>query len=451
MKKNIISDHAKKAVLSSDWGVPHGTTRPRAGERGLQKAIQSLIERLEPVYLQLTEEEKKYLGISALALQSVFGCTPPRVRHLTTTPTDLPVRFVIRGLSFYLKPTPKSKLKEIPGFLGKVLLLALLQLRESKRLLWLWGFRFRARAQDNRLVRLNSDIKSEVANVDDKLDLRIEQVGGTDHLRIYELQWNRGVTVCDPVQRAASITKDAAKYLQRKDGVTAIRKAVRAVVACSLYFPAYQICLDCLRQYPALTKNIALNNRLKILMYASAEMQEWLEYLSNFNFGHIKKEFHDDIITLCIAQNTARLAAIDDLRKRITDSESAITLPAWRNPANLVLNESREATLNIVRGCPVFKSVQATSDYQRLLDATLSHIEDSDQYQDVLENYGIGEAGKLLQRHLVVNTLVELAAQDKSFYFPEPSLSLPDDAVDTATIDKTAIELSKRVLKTTLG
>lgn len=446
------SDKAKAGMFAScSLVAPDASSRatlPRSGRLGTQEAGRLLTKEFESKYRLLTEDQKKYLCAFALR---VIEALPKDYPDMTTKPSTTHIRFVISGLSFFVKSGPNSELKEIPGLMGKVLLFALLQLWEGLPVLWLWGFRFCKRTQENRFVRLKSDIRREVAKAAPELDLHIAIVRGPHQLQSYQLRWNHGVSVCDPVRHAASMAKFAANDLRKKDFTTAFRRAVKAVTACSLYFPAYKICLDCLKQQPELVKEPMLKKHITTLMYASAEHEQWLEYLRDFNLEHIRKEFHEDIKECCIAQSAARLSAIHELRKRITDSESAAELSAWRNPANQVLNESREGTLTIERGRPVFKSDQAASDYQLLLDATRLYIEDSEQYENFKNTCGIVAASKLLEQHLVITVLIELAAHEKHYFFPEPPCELLNDAVDTATIKITGMELGKRVLKMALG
>ena len=418
----------------------------------------SVVENLEVEYSLLSEKQRKAICISALFFRHATDPAVEKPQHVSDQPLDTPVKFVIRttnisDTTFSMKLRPKSKLREFPGFKGKASLFALLQLREDHPLPWLWGFRFCVRAQENRLVRLNSEIRKEAAAVMPSLDLHIKKVGGADHLRIYELQWNDDVKVCDPVQRAASITKDADKCLRRKDFVAAFRKAVRATIACSLYFPAYKICLECLRQNPGLAKNPTLRRHINILSHTSSELQQWLEYLNDFNLDHIPKEFHEDIRKHCIAQNDARLEALEDLKNRFTDSEKQITPSTRRNPANQVLDDQRLGILVIKGGLPVLRSEEAKADWCLLMEATRNYIVRHSLYEIFEKQHGTFAAEEQISDKWIFLALAQVAGKNKTHYFPEPHAGYTSkgNRVDRTIIEKTAVELAHRVVALQFG
>lgn len=369
--------------------------------------------------------------------------------------------FVFKGTDVYVKSDPQAAPVKISGNKGKLLLIALLEHAAGRLLLELYGYTCRDRTNLNRLGKDASAIKQRFQEIAPGLKLSIEKVRDSQSqlkpaagrpLGSYDLKWSRNAKVISPPHRASGIVTEATAQYREDDFEGAYFKGADAVATCSVYFPAYQVCLDCLVSDPQLITKRQVQERGQSILHASTVLQQWLEALNDIDLASIPSEFHEDVNKHLIAENTARIDKLRELRDRICGSVPQQISATWHNPANQLLWKRREGHLNTDSDLFCFHSKRDRLDFRRVLDATKVYISESEYYIRAVNNQNLDGAEQLIADHTILQALFHIADEEKH-YFAEPNnpQTLKKRALDKNTVNLTAIILGKQVIKLHFG
>lgn len=338
---------------------------------------------------------------------------------------------------------PESKQWDYHTQVGSLLTFSLLQKAEGQKWPGLWVYAFSRSNDPGQLTKARTAVKAAVSDQCRPLALKINGVKTARGIgnnvaaplgSFYSVTWSNCISVKTQAEEAALLTKMAINtFPKSRDYEKRFSLAVKAALECSLFFPAYRVCLDCVSACPDLIRSDAVKGLPQRLVSSARDMEEWLLILKRRLASRTIPESLASLVeSHCIREVDTRLRKLTKLRAILCD-ESYGDSAAFRNPLNLFIADVREGDVGIPTAWYGWEDEDARKCRLQILREVRDILRDSTEIEKLEQRLGLEFPDDIVPDATIFDS-IQLAAQNSDFLFPEPTAKSDHWIRSSATI-----------------